>query len=133
MTINTKKSKLLADMQAIYGIDCIICQQQKSTILLPIISHESLRAIRRMNKRKSRQNFRQLPVFSTWHQENLLSVCNNCYNCWVKRNVFKIEPQLLLRIDNIRLQHGFILLHDASCLHRFRTILFEKLTKERYE
>lgn len=126
--------KLIKDGINIYGSTCIFCKENKANALLTIVPHNCLRQLRRINKRKTRKNFRELSVFSSWNIENLLVACHPCRDKIQNKGVYQsLDITVLAKLDEIRLSHGFLPLLNVASQRDFRFKLYNKIMEKQNE
>lgn len=123
-----KRVNLLNKLINIYGNSCVLCNVNLANTVMPIVAHKSLSTARQINKRPCRSKLRRLPEFSTWHIENVLSVCFHCCDRNMHSSIYERHPVHVLKtIDQARLGVGFLLLTSFMRLRQFRFALYNKL------
>ena len=113
--------KVLEQLKAIYGELCIICQTNLATELYFIIPQANLKHARKLNKRGNRSKRAMRPVVANNSLDNLLPVCQSCKIKDQRSAYLSISQGDRMRIDALRAQQGFTLIHSCSCqreLHR---------------
>lgn len=123
------KQKLLSKIQGYYGVNCVICITKIAEEIYPIVPHKVLRGARQMNKKFSRKSCKLLPTFNTFHPENILPVCKQCYCRAINGNIFQIlNMEQRGNIDRIRNDLRFLELSNAESQRDFRHKLYYKIT-----
>jgi hypothetical protein len=123
--------ELIEEGIRIYGSTCIFCKKNKVNALLNIVPHNCLRQLRRINKRKTRKNYRELSVFSSWNIENLLVACHPCRDKIQNKGVYQsLNITVLAKLDEIRLSHGFLPLLSVANQRDFRFKLYNKIIEK---
>lgn len=113
--------KVLEQLKAIYGEQCIICQSSLATGLYFIVPQANLKHARKLNKRGSRTKRIKRPIVANNSQDNLLPVCQSCKVKDQGSIYLSITQGDRMRIDALRAQRGFTLINSCNCqreLHR---------------
>lgn len=128
------KQSLLNKIQQYYGETCLLCKVNQADEIYPIVSHKVLRGARQMNRKSNRKSCKTLPAFNTYHEENILPVCKQCYCKAINGNIFQILNTVqMCYIDSIRQSLGFIELSQVNSQRDFRYKLFHKITLSKKE
>lgn len=106
-----KLEQKLARLTELYGNKCVYCHICDSNEIDYIVPLQHLKHSRKLNKRGSRKNRRELPIVINNYLGNLLPVCNDCK---VKRYQLSIYNYLnhnqLQTIDNSRQEAGLLMI-----------------------
>ncbi|HRG61622.1 MAG TPA: hypothetical protein PLP75_01245 [Burkholderiales bacterium] len=119
----------LARLTDLYGSTCVYCRVVKANDIDYIVPLQHLKHSRKLNKRASRKNRRDLPIIANNYLGNLLPVCSGCK---VKRYQLSIYSYLndvqLRKIDNSRQEAGFLLISQCNNQSSFLKCIAKTLT-----
>ncbi len=110
-----KLDQKLARLIELYGTKCVYCRTLRANDIDYIVPLQHLKHSRKLNKRGSRKNRRELPIIANNYLGNLLPVCSDCK---VKRYQLSIYSFLndtqLQNIDNSRQDAGLLLISQCK-------------------
>lgn len=119
------KQKLLI-LTKVYGTTCVYCRVVNANDIDYIVPLQHLKHSRKLNKRGSRKNRRELPVIPNNYLGNLLPVCSSCKRKRYPLTIYSYLNDTQLRsIDDSRLEAGLLLISQCDNQSNF----LKKMTK----
>lgn len=110
-----KLKQKLAQLTELYGNKCVYCRICDSNEIDYIVPLQHLKHSRKLNKRGSRKNRRELPIVINNYLGNLLPVCSDCK---LKRYQLSLYNYLnhtqLQTIDNSRQEAGLLMISQCK-------------------
>lgn len=110
-----KLKQKLSILTKVYGTTCVYCRMVDANDIDYIVPLQHLKHSRKLNKRGSRKNRRELPIIPNNYPGNLLPVCSSCKRKRYPLTIYSYLNDTQLRnIDDLRQEAGLLLISQCD-------------------